>query len=589
MLIHLYFAQDEVDKATLVFDGLIRSKYKPTEATVTTLLYGYAGKGKINEVRRLYRKLSKLGLFPETTRSYYSLIKVLGIILGDAESASSIFYMLQKREKQKKDDDNDNDNGNNKNSNTIIMHEAFYVMMYQIYQKTNQPELAWELFQKMINEDKGIVSSSFGCFSLLLTFQHAGNMEKQAQKVYEYMVKNKVEFKVNHFQAMEWDTTRILEEIKNNELLTMDETRDYNTLMAYAVRKNDFENALKVFDHMLTNEIHPDVFTYGIIMDALIKDVDQPVERVYEVYEEIKQKKIQPDAVIYSILLQACGRQGESERAIQYLQEMLNYNIQLNNYIVNDYLSLLSRKPVLDHIDIERAKLMWDHMTEMKIDRDTRSYNNYLALLSRIVPSIEEIKDDLEDNDDDRNIIEFKDEDIDKIYYSENQEESYGGPNNMMDRLDNRHLSYTARYMMKLYRTMRKTKSKECQPDFVTYAVLINTMISQGQTRKTMLLYREAQEDGIKLSVSVYNQIMHGLLRTKDLHQVMQVWQDMKAHDILPDEKSYQHVLDTCEQLHLTKSLKAIENQYILDQPRLQKLKTKSEKRIRKARELKNQ
>ncbi|CAO3633665.1 unnamed protein product [Cunninghamella blakesleeana] len=588
MLIHLYFLQNDPKMATLVFDGLLRSKYKPTEVTVTTLLYGYADHGgKAKDIHLLYKKLKSKGLFPETTRAYYVLIKTLGITLGDAEGASTIFYMVHNKDK-----DNKNKIKSKKESTAPVeleLNAAFYNTMYQIYRKTKQPDLAWELFQKMFTEDNHLTLDSFTYYPLLMTLKEAGNMEEQIQMVYNYMKLKGVPIKPSHFKAMGWDVSRIITEMKkqNGPLLS---SKDYNVLIAYAVKKNEFENALDIFNHMKKNFIEPDVYTYGIIMDALSKDNDLSVELVYEVYEELKQKDIQPDAIIYSCLLQACNSEKNFDRAIQYLKEMSDYQVEPNGYILNAYLSLLVRKPSVDSHDIEQAKLMWDHMLQNKIYPDTRSYNNYLALISRIV---RRISNDYEqhrymmDHDDLQDVMEFSDQDIDNIYISENQVEDHHRYQNNNNTDGNSELmniapmSQAAKYMMKLYRNMRHTRFKEAHPDFATYYILINTMLIHGQTKKAMLLYRDAQDLGVRLSVVIYNKIMQGLLLGKELHEILQVWQDMKSDNILPDEESYKLVLDTCQQLHLTKTLNAIQDQYILDQPRLKKLELIRERRLK--------
>ncbi|CAO3596206.1 unnamed protein product [Absidia cylindrospora] len=584
MLMYLYLEQRDLNSARLVFDGLLRSeKYQLSNVSVSTLLSGIAQLGTAKDALALYKSLSRQGLFPNSIGTYRRLIKVLGVDFGHVDSCVSIFDKLL------------NDTSGMLPTPNIEIYNTMFIM----YRFTKQPDRAWALYcQSLMSDGSNVTPDLATYYTLLKTLQQLedgdGNRATRIQTIYNDMQRLGLKITASHYQAMGWDPLEVLRTLKKDgSQLTVN---DYNLLISSAVKDNKFEDALAMFQEMWKegddvddngngieqqqqqqqlNRVSPDVYTYGIIMDALVKDIEQSVSVVYDVYEEMKQQGVLPDVVVYSCLLQACSRDGSMDRAVGYLEEMQEFKIRPNTYILNNFLGVLSQKPVKEKQDMYCARALWDQMIAIGVYPDTRAFNQYLSLLSQFVPTVDpkEIKSA-------RSRMEQDGGGGDLDLFGDNS-------NNDSIPMGGIPMSGTAKYMMNIYRTMRHSKGKLSRPDFLSYSILINTMIAQGQTRQAMVIFRDAQLVNKKLGVDIYNTIMEGLLRDNDLHQIMHMWQDMKANRVLPDRVSYDLVLDACEQLHLAESFTTIMQQRKLDNSRLARLDEARERRWTRSKSIK--
>lgn len=556
MLIYLYIEQGSLDSARLVFSGLLRSQYDPTSVTINSMLGGIGKLGTAKDAMALYQSLCQQGRFPASNDTYHRLIKLLGVDFGDVDSSTKIFAKMQQQ--------------------NLTPDTSTYNLMLTIYKRAKQPERAWAFYTQQIMAHATPDQATF--YTLLKTLQQMkkgdeANKTDRVQTVYHDMLRLGIPVGAAHYQAMGWDAMDALDQLKKDGRGSELTVHDYNILIASAVKGNKFGDALSMFSDMSsgnddsTTRVMPDAYTYGIIMDALVKDVEQPAAAVFDIYEEMKERHITPDAAVFSCLLQACGRDS-MDRAVGYLEEMQALKIEPNTYILNTFLGALTRKTTKTKNDMYCARALWDQMIAKHVYPDTRSFNQYLSLLANFVPAINpnELKasHQLQHNDDD--------DDDDDLF---------------SDSTRSLEMSGTAKYMLKIYRTMRHTTTGK--PDFLSYSILINTLANHGQVRHAMVLFRDAQLAHKKLGLNVYNTILQGLLRDNDLHQVMLVWQDMKVHRVLPDSLTYDLVLDACEQLHLVNTFTALLEQRKADSGRLRALEEDRERRWQRAKSIKEQ
>jgi pentatricopeptide repeat protein len=98
-----------------------------------------------------------------------------------------------------------------------------------------------------------------------------------------------------------------------------------------------------------------------------------------------------------------------------------------------------------------------------------------------------------------------------------------------------------------------------------------------------MQVYDDAKLSNIILPVSAYNALMASLQNGGKVSEAMNVWHDMRLQRVLPDSTTYEIVLDGCEQLGLTETIRSVRNQRKADFERLLELDRQKEKRtIRK-------
>ncbi|KAI8066643.1 hypothetical protein BC940DRAFT_301948 [Gongronella butleri] len=544
MLMHVYLENDDLAAAKLLFDGLGKSAYKPSHVTIHTLLDGITRLGSFKDARLLLQTLDAQQLMPPRADTWARFIRAYGTRFQRAEAAATTFAMAL-------------DDLAANNVDAIQCYNA----MFDVYDKNQQMDRAWALYQQLLADtrtqpDKRTYTTLFSMIKRQQQQKHtaggAGHSStKDTKAMFDRLCKDlaesDVEMDTQHYLAMGWAPLRVLEHQLVNAQQPLD-THDYNLLLQESVRNNQFENALDIFGRMKSSAVKMDVYTYAIFMDAINKDVEQPADMVFELYTTMtKHDHLEPDAVIFNNLFLACGRQANADRAIAYLKEMEDRNIAPNLYIASSFLAALAQCDQPDYHDLVLARAFWQQLAMHDLRPDTRAYNNFLALLARHVKP--KLYQSVEEDDDDQ--------DNDGYASGSTSQQSAAATSMIND-------------MVALYSQMRK--ARDARPDFLTYSILINTLAAQGQVRRSMQLYRNAQLASIKLNVSVYNHILQGLANNRDYHTLMNVWYDMKTHAIKPDRQTYDLLLDACQQLQMTETFLTIRHQRQQDTARLDQL-----------------
>ncbi|KAI8141630.1 hypothetical protein BJV82DRAFT_618510 [Fennellomyces sp. T-0311] len=517
MLIHAFITHGDLQSAKLVVDGMMRAQYSPDTVTVRTILGGITQLGTLSDIHTFYQSLQQRKMWPEEPHLYKSLIWIFAN-RDDLEGAR-VYYGAYLNKRFEDDDD------------------AVFNSMIQVYGSVNQPDGALTVYRQMIKNGRTPTPATY---HILLSILYKSDMPEQMNKVYADLQQSGAEINGSHLSAMGLSPEQILEEMKRIGITC--HVRDYNTFIASYVKENRFQNALDVFHKMIEHGVEPDIYSYSIVLDTLVKDQTQPPEAPFEFYETIKEQGFKPDVVIYTSLISACAKQQDMNRALMILEEMQTFDVKPNIYTFNSILSLLSRKQHIDSDDAERAAVLWDKMEELKVKPDTRSFNMHMSILSRLVRPVEKVN---------RNVWKTD------------------GRNGVT-------MSEYAQKMLKLYRSMRR----RARPDFASHTIVINTLVASGHLRQAMQVYADAKATGIKLPVSVYNEIMSALDKAKQVSQVLNIWHDMKSAQVLPDNTSYTLALDACEQLGLRESFTTIRAQRKQDIDRLLELDRKQMERM---------
>ncbi|KAI9489223.1 hypothetical protein BDB00DRAFT_844413 [Zychaea mexicana] len=546
MLIHMFITHGDLKSARLVIDGMMRSHYPPDPVTVSTVINGITRLGSLGDIHEFYQSLQEREMWPETTGLYRALIWIFAN-RDDLEGAR-VFYAayLKKRHliTTTTTTTTAEEGGQGVTADSNQEGDEVYNAMIQVYGAVNQPEGALAVYRTMLK--RGHPPPTPGTYHVMLSMLHKYGMKEQMEKVYADLKAAKdVEINGSHLTAMGRSPEETLDEM--HALGMQCNARDYNTFIASYVKENRFKEALDIFHRMIQAGVEPDVYSYGIILDTLVKDRTQPAEAAFDFYETIKSQGIKPDVVLYTSLISACAKTQDMEKAMSLLKEMESFGVQPNVYTFNSILGLLSRKQQLAPEDMEQAEHLWDKMTELKVRPDTRSFNVHFTLLSKLVrPAV------------------VQEEDGDKILWKTDGRTGVATPQPVQK-------------MLQLYRSMRRN---HCRPDFATHTIVINTLVSSGHLRQAMQVYDDSKTTRVKLPVSVYNEIMSALDKAKQTSQIMNIWHDMKTAQVLPDNTSYTLALDACEQLGLAESFSKIRAQRKQDIERLLELDRRQTERM---------
>lgn len=533
MLMHFYIRSKNLKNAKLVFDGLMVSGrwegyLEEHSVSVTTILNGIQTLGTRADAYQIVNRLLQHKQMPAHERVYVTLIYTLHRF-GDIKGCRYYFAQMKQQ--------------------GLPVSESLYRAMIQACIDANDSQEILNLFNEMKKQN---VEPSIATYTMVLK---ALNNEKDPNKknkklmdqIFEDLMASGADLNVSVFTAMGWDPLQALEEQKRLEVPLR--TRDYNACLSHLLKMNRSEEAVNLYRNMAQTGTEMDRFTYGIVMDALLKDDGQSPKVVYDIYDEMIHHGIKPDNVIYTTLLSACGKEKNVDRAISYMEEMATFGLKPNIHNCNSFLTALSMSSKTFY-SIRKMRNIWLLMRHIGIQADTRSYNIYLSACYNIM-RLERARG--------------------REYYQEPQEDDMGLPK-----------MGPCRYMIQSYRAMKEEANPLAQPDFATYTILIKSLAYTGYTRLAMQIYEDAKMDRVKLNVSAYNEIMRGLERSGKMSDIMSIWYDMKMHNVLPDNTSYEIVLEACEQLGLQESLSTIRKQRKSDFDRLWSLSQKQEQKRQK-------
>ncbi|KAI8088076.1 uncharacterized protein B0P05DRAFT_531366 [Gilbertella persicaria] len=528
MLMRDYLILGDLSSAKIVFEGLTHSTSTPSVTSIMTIMHGIGKYGTKGELHQLVKSLEEKGLFPTDTNSVYIKLITEFRRLGDYGGCRYYFAEMSKR--------------------GLDTDETAYVIMFEVFKDAQEPEAAYKMFQYMTR--KGIVAT-LRTYSAIIPLLAQSKLKHKADQLFQQAKNAGIPLSSNIYLSMDWDPMETLEEMKKNNMPVT--IRDYNTCLAACVKQNKFGEALKIFNYMKQEEAPLDRFTYSIVIDALSKDLETPTEVVFDLYNEMKKNHIEMDVVLYTSLIFACTRLQHLERALSLLEDMDTYNIKPNNYTFNVILGILANKPDISKTDLHRTRLIWTKMTSMGISPDTRAFNLYLSIMSKLVEPVHH------DNTQHASPA---------VLWGEDQDTT------------TEYVPRTVKEILKTYRYMRQHKEQNVRPDFVSYSIIINSLVAAGQIRSAMRVYDDAKLNRVTLPVSVYNEIMVGLQSAGKISEAMNIWHDMRLNSVLPDNQTYEIVLENCEQLGLMDSLKSIRDQRKLDFQRLTELERKREERM---------
>ncbi|KAI9283216.1 Brix domain-containing protein [Sporodiniella umbellata] len=536
MLMFSYIRNGQLKSARAVFDGLCHTtiwvEHEETHITsICTLMNGARLLGKKSDIRQIMNKLIEKDLMPHSHRPYTTAIHALRLH-GDRKGCEYYFRLM----KQQK----------------VELQDEPYRAMAHLYSDLKDQEAIIKLVEDM---EACNMAPSGPVYSMALETIDGKKYPKEKERYYQTLLQLDDFVNIKLFKSMGMDPVEGLNKVV--ELNKEPNTRDYNAALSYLLKTGQVEESIKMYGTMLKKKATLDCFTYAILMDAFNKSDTRSVQDVYDLYDDMLRQKIEPDNVIYTSLLSACAKEKNLNRAIVLLKQMSNFHLKPNTINWNAFLGVLAvaeeRK-----IRIKEIKDIWNQMRRWGIPVDTRSYNIYLSVCSDKMAMLQSQVPDDEEPEEDEFALPKR------------------GP---------------CRYMVSSYREMKEYNHPAAQPDHATYTILIKTLASSRYVRLALQILNDSKITNTVLDVSAYNELMLGLQKEGKMSDVMSIWYDMKIEKVLPDNKSYEIVLEACESLGLNDSLMAIRNQRKMEFNRLRSLsleKTPKPKNARSKRFLKN-
>ncbi|CAO3647008.1 unnamed protein product [Mucor fragilis] len=535
-LIRAYIRQGDLKTAQLVFDRMALVG-DVNEGTLGEMLSGIRQLGTRAQVYEFQRTMARQGLWVDSSIVYTNLIYALKDF-GDITGCRHFF--LEMKSKQ------------------LATTEHAYKAIMSAYRKANLPQVVLKYFNEM--KEAGI-QPSISVYGLLFqSFCHDNPQQHKAilQSIFQEMKDREFNIDLAFYLPLGWEPLDALQQMIHHKHPV--KVRDCNVGLSYYIKNNQFSDALNVMKWMNEHKVKMDAYSYGIMIDALAKDTDTSPHLVFDLYEDMKRHKLVPDTVLFTSLITNCCKNQDLDKALSLLQEMQSYELKPNTYTFNSILNVVTSMTHTSSVDVERASLIWTHMTDLGVQPDTRTCNIYLSLIGRLIKAV-------------------------PIHHeapsSAAADERYIQQTSLWDEIEDtdRRVPQTVKEMQRMYRYMRRHKLESMQPDFVTFAIVIGAMSTAGEVRSAMQVYDDAKINRVTLPIPAYNNMMMALQRCGRVSESMGIWHDMKLQGVLPDSTTYSIVLENCEQLGLVDSIENIRRLRKLDFDRLQELDRKREMR----------
>ncbi|KAJ1794413.1 hypothetical protein LPJ59_004535, partial [Coemansia sp. RSA 2399] len=158
----------------------------------------------------------------------------------------------------------------------------------------------------------------------------------------------------------------------------IDMVRVYNPLIGLTMRKNSFNEALRLIGHMRAHKIEPNTVTYSHLLDALSKG--KRLNEAKAIYREAfgANRKLLPDAHILGIMIDACARAGDIHGLFWHKKDMGRCGLAPTEVIYNIILSALAR---WQHDNLDAIISTLDEIMEANppIQPSTRTLNAVYA------------------------------------------------------------------------------------------------------------------------------------------------------------------------------------------------------------------
>ncbi|KAL0083505.1 hypothetical protein F4703DRAFT_1862359 [Phycomyces blakesleeanus] len=160
----------------------------------------------------------------------------------------------------------------------------------------------------------------------------------------------------------------------------------FNSLIHYRLKRNQLDEAFRMYDVMLTRGFSPSTVTYGSFINYYMGKGD--ISEAIKYYDVMKRKGISSNTHIYNILLKGYFKNpNHAEALFQRLRTMLIDNVQGDIVTYNTQLANLKlAKDPSNHseVDVSRLTEIFDQMITKEHKPNERTYNTALGILGKL-------------------------------------------------------------------------------------------------------------------------------------------------------------------------------------------------------------
>ncbi|KAL4191670.1 hypothetical protein AMTRI_Chr07g81710 [Amborella trichopoda] len=274
-------------EAQILFEKM-KDQFNPDLRTYSILLFGWSKVKNLSEAGKIWNDMIDKGFRPDIV-AYNTMLE--GLFLGNRRSEAIKLFKLMKAKGPSP----------NVRSYTIVIRHLC---------KGKKMEEAMDFFNEMLA--KGCLPDPAVYTCLIVGFGNARKMDC----VYG-----------------------LLREMR--EKGCPPDGRTYNALIKLMTNRNMPGDAARVYKKMIADGLEPTFHTYNMLMKSyfLVKDY----ESGRAVWKEMAKKGICPDDNSYTVYIGGLIREGKSDEACKYIEDMINKGMKLPQFDYNKFAADFSR------------------------------------------------------------------------------------------------------------------------------------------------------------------------------------------------------------------------------------------------------
>ncbi|KAH7513067.1 hypothetical protein FEM48_Zijuj12G0157200 [Ziziphus jujuba var. spinosa] len=366
------------------------------------------------------------------------------------------------------------------------------------------------------------------------------------------------------------------------------EAASCNALLTGLGRKHDFKRINLLMAEMKERDIHPDVVTFGIVINYLCKS--RRVDEALEVFEKMKGEgdndrfSVERDVITYNTLIDGLCKVGRQEEGLQLMKRMrLENGCAPNTVTYNCLIDGFNKVG-----EIERARELFDEMKKEKVPPNVITLNTLVDGMCKHgrVSSAVEFFNEAQNDGLKANVFTYTNlisafcnvNNINKAMQLFDQMLSDGCTTDakayyclisglcLAGRLDDASLvvsklkeagfcmdaiSYNTlingfckkNKLEKAYGMLKEMEDEGVKPDVVTYNTLISYSSKTGNLKTAYKLLRKMISEGLVPTVFTHGALIHGFCLSGNINTAMKIFKDMSSSSKVPPNTVIYNIL----------------------------------------------
>ncbi|CAG8611236.1 2351_t:CDS:1 [Ambispora leptoticha] len=262
----------------------------------------------------------------------------------------------------------------------------------------NMDEVA-DLFREM---KKRRIQPTTVTYSILINALVQAKRKDEAVELYKEMQRYNIPDNVQILKSLDISKLEALKMMRQKSSFT---ERDYNELIANAIKESDWIHAFEVFKTMRQKGVEPTITTYTIFIEAYIKNSE--IDLAMDIFKGMKHEGIQPDIYIFTSLIKGNLKVSRFGEALELISLMEKDGVKGNTVTMNTLI-----KAAADFKEYNLAEGVYKRMQRNQISPDRATYKIllWLAAQYRDDETLEELLKEMREK--------YKLEENDEIYQS---------------------------------------------------------------------------------------------------------------------------------------------------------------------------